>query len=52
MNNQTVATDPLDQVLTQVALESGNEELSGLEPADIDTLARGLWNWASGLPGR
>lgn len=50
MNNQTVATDPLDQVLTQVTLESGNEELSGLEPADIDALARGLWNWASGLP--
>ena len=50
MNNQTVAADPLDQVLTQVSLESGNEDLSGLEPADIDTLARGLWAWASELP--
>jgi glutamate dehydrogenase len=52
MNNQTVATDPLDQVLTQVALESGNEELSGLEPADIDTLARGLVELGIGFAGR
>ena len=50
MNNQTAAADPLDQVLTQVRLESGNEDLSGLEPADIETLARGLWSWASVLP--
>nr|WP_321360734.1 NAD-glutamate dehydrogenase [uncultured Hyphomonas sp.] len=50
MNNQTFAADPLDQVLTQVNQESGNEDLSGLEPADIDTLARGLWAWASELP--
>ena len=28
MNNQTAAADPLDQVLTQVRLESGNEDLS------------------------
>ncbi len=50
MNNQTFAADPLDQVLTQVQLESGNEDLSGLEPADVDALARELWEWASELP--
>ena len=50
MNNQTVAADPLEQVLTQVTLESGNEDLSGLEPADVEALARALWSWASDVP--
>ena len=50
MNNQTVAADPLEQVLTQVSLESGNEDLTGLEPADVEALARNLWAWASKVP--
>ena len=50
MNNQTVAADPLEQVLTQVSLESGNEDLTGLEPADVKALAKDLWTWASKVP--
>ena len=50
MNNQTVAADPLEQVLTQVSLESGNEDLTGLEPADVTALAKGLWAWAVNVP--
>lgn len=50
MNNQTVAADPLEQVLTQVSLESGNEDLTGLEPADVEALGRGLWAWGAQVP--
>ncbi|MEZ5955312.1 MAG: NAD-glutamate dehydrogenase [Hyphomonas sp.] len=49
MNNQTVAAGPLEQVLTQVQHESGNEDLSGLTPADVSALAESLWTWASGI---
>ena len=50
MSNQTVATDPLEQVLTQVILESGNEDLTGLEPEDVEALARNLWAWGAKVP--
>jgi len=50
MNNQIVAADPFDQVLAQVTSESGNEDLTGLQPEDLKALAKSLWTWASKVP--
>ncbi|KCZ92662.1 NAD-glutamate dehydrogenase [Hyphomonas johnsonii] len=41
--------DPLQQLLKQIDLESNNEDLTGLTPADLKKLSTDLWAWASGI---
>ncbi|MBA3068677.1 MAG: NAD-glutamate dehydrogenase [Hyphomonas sp.] len=50
MNRSAAVAGPESQVLEQILQEAAGEDLTGLTDADLHSLSRRLWDWASKVP--
>jgi glutamate dehydrogenase len=50
MSNSEPTTAPQDQLLSQILNEAKNEDLTGLNDADLTVLSKALWDWAEAVP--
>ncbi|AXE65507.1 glutamate dehydrogenase [Hyphomonas sp. CACIAM 19H1] len=50
MPRSTTAHGPASQVLDQILQEAAREDVSGLSEADIQAMAKRLWEWAEDVP--